>query len=1139
MPEGFVADATDCDDTETTVHPSAGETCNELDDNCNGETDEGERIYLMADHDGDGYGVLNADDTLIGCVPPEGFTTLEGDCNDGDGAVHPTATELCNLIDDDCNHYVDDGDVCDTPATCPANDLYEPNGTIATAAAVAIVAGTTLIQQGISCSAGGGPDEDWYAFQVLAGDVLTIANPDAAKLAVTLFKTQNEALSSATDTTPIAHVAGADGTVYLQVRSVASADVPYTLDVRLARCGGCDGFSYCEVDTCLPGCGFDSQCGELERCEASTHACITTDCRLIQCEGLQYCDGDSGHCLAGCAYDLQCTGDDRCNEATHTCEFPGFVAAVRPDDGEDVVAVGTDVTVEFGSAMDRTATADAFHIELAGADVTGVLNWDNDSKGFRFTPDAFLSPCQTYDARLDASAATAAGDLLGAAYTWHFETACQTLTFEQKQAAMAAISEEVAARDSNGPYSTQTKQSVVAYALAEQGDYFARGGVRTDGTIELTFLDGGLYTMSFEYVETPAPGTTSTAKRSADAPAAASSTSSPTSSASAAPGLPASRRAVLMEGFLGYLGGADTDPTDTIEPMLDAAGYDASTQSLTVSNLLQLGLEGPIGVLYIGGHGVTADWGEWCFSTSDTALGFNATLETMEKQGYIYKGDHVVKFYWFDLTTMSLAYGPILPSIPGWTVREKLMVEYVYPHLAPNAIVATKTCNSYGLNNAIKRNFADKNLTTAVTVGTIDGSRMGPLLTLFNWLLGADDYTQQPVARPTYAVRPFRAQAVGTALSSNVDTNGVALNSLGTSAFQLVTGDGMLAPSIRNVEFDTTDPVHVRVVAYGQFGTTAVADLVATLDGAEKPVIVDQSELACAPGTSGDCAKVAVDLGSDPCGSFQIRVRGVKSNVVPLTCWTGSLSLVSDISPTSCIHDSTAESAWSDAGASHAETHVVTVSPDPLPLTIECELTFVADARAYRTSGPASAPDPVVARTAAAIPAADGCKYSVDGTSWVYQTTQSATEYASTGEVEMTFYERTDSYRYVGSGTLPNTAFGFEFDLPSDPSDGVVRAFMDPIVVPLQWSYDVACRCECRGCDGCETVHCPNASTQGTVDEPLSAYEVYPVPLPNDQRLAHYLSPTISIGITGPQCASSTSDLVLAPRAMPYFDTRR
>ncbi len=41
----------------------------------------------------------------------DGFTESQGDCNDGDASVNPTATEYYNGRDDDCNGIVDDGTV--------------------------------------------------------------------------------------------------------------------------------------------------------------------------------------------------------------------------------------------------------------------------------------------------------------------------------------------------------------------------------------------------------------------------------------------------------------------------------------------------------------------------------------------------------------------------------------------------------------------------------------------------------------------------------------------------------------------------------------------------------------------------------------------------------------------------------------------------------------------------------------------------------------------------------------------------------------------------------------------------------------------------------------------------------------------
>lgn len=58
------------------------------------------------DGDGDGYG---GGTTVQACALPGGYAATGGDCNDGNGAIHPTAAEVCNGMDDDCSGHADDG----------------------------------------------------------------------------------------------------------------------------------------------------------------------------------------------------------------------------------------------------------------------------------------------------------------------------------------------------------------------------------------------------------------------------------------------------------------------------------------------------------------------------------------------------------------------------------------------------------------------------------------------------------------------------------------------------------------------------------------------------------------------------------------------------------------------------------------------------------------------------------------------------------------------------------------------------------------------------------------------------------------------------------------------------------------------
>ncbi len=87
----------DCDDTVDTTYPGAPEDGgtgtgmgNGVDDDCDGIVDNGTDEY---DDDGDGY------------------SELDGDCDDADPQTHPLAVELCDGVDNDCDGVPDDRDL--------------------------------------------------------------------------------------------------------------------------------------------------------------------------------------------------------------------------------------------------------------------------------------------------------------------------------------------------------------------------------------------------------------------------------------------------------------------------------------------------------------------------------------------------------------------------------------------------------------------------------------------------------------------------------------------------------------------------------------------------------------------------------------------------------------------------------------------------------------------------------------------------------------------------------------------------------------------------------------------------------------------------------------------------------------------
>ena len=97
----------DCDDDDDAVHPGADEVCNDRDDDCDGTVDGPDSLDAMTwapDSDGDGH--TASSDALTDCAPPEGYADPSDseDCDDGDGSIHPGATELPgDGIDQDCD----------------------------------------------------------------------------------------------------------------------------------------------------------------------------------------------------------------------------------------------------------------------------------------------------------------------------------------------------------------------------------------------------------------------------------------------------------------------------------------------------------------------------------------------------------------------------------------------------------------------------------------------------------------------------------------------------------------------------------------------------------------------------------------------------------------------------------------------------------------------------------------------------------------------------------------------------------------------------------------------------------------------------------------------------------------------------
>ncbi len=154
---GRIEVGADCDDADAAIHPDAAESCNVIDDDCDGLTDDDDpgihgRDFFYFDGDGDGLGDVgtailvcfapadhvdtygDCDDTdatlglkvagyfdddgdgyglwsLSACgEPPDGWVAAGGDCDDARTDVFPGAVEICDEVDDNCDGLVDGDD---------------------------------------------------------------------------------------------------------------------------------------------------------------------------------------------------------------------------------------------------------------------------------------------------------------------------------------------------------------------------------------------------------------------------------------------------------------------------------------------------------------------------------------------------------------------------------------------------------------------------------------------------------------------------------------------------------------------------------------------------------------------------------------------------------------------------------------------------------------------------------------------------------------------------------------------------------------------------------------------------------------------------------------------------------------------
>ena len=103
--DGYFNDE-DCDDADAASNPGAVEVCDGLDNNCDGEVDEGVLTEFYLDSDGDGFG--DETEWIEACDALESYVPNGNDCDDDDELSYPSAPERCDDQDNDCDGDIDE-----------------------------------------------------------------------------------------------------------------------------------------------------------------------------------------------------------------------------------------------------------------------------------------------------------------------------------------------------------------------------------------------------------------------------------------------------------------------------------------------------------------------------------------------------------------------------------------------------------------------------------------------------------------------------------------------------------------------------------------------------------------------------------------------------------------------------------------------------------------------------------------------------------------------------------------------------------------------------------------------------------------------------------------------------------------------
>ena len=417
-PRGTLADNTDCNDANASIHPGATEVCDSqnTDEDCDGAADDDDsraagQSTWYDDFDGDGYGDPGSSSNA--CDAPAGTVADSGDCDDSDNAVNPGSQELCgDSTDNNCDGLTDDPTAIDVSTWYPDGDGDSYGD--ATSSTRACTAPSSFVADNTDC------DDD-----------LNTTSPGATEVCDSVDNNCDGSVDESSASNAGTWYTDADGDGYGGGSGTPSCTQPTGTVAVGGDCLDADVDSYPGA-TELPYDGVDQDCDGADLCDVDEDGYDALDCGGNDCDdedALSYvgapeswydgvdqgCDGGSDYDADGDGYDSASYGGDDCDDARNDV-FLG--APDDPYDGDIQDCIAADEYDADGDGFDSAAWGgedcdDASSAIYPGAvdtwydgvdsDCDGRSDYDADQDGYA-TPEGGGEDCDDGNADVNPDA---------------------------------------------------------------------------------------------------------------------------------------------------------------------------------------------------------------------------------------------------------------------------------------------------------------------------------------------------------------------------------------------------------------------------------------------------------------------------------------------------------------------------------------------------------------------------------------------------------------------------------------------------------------------------------------------------------------------------------------------------------------